>query len=884
MSKKTRLGLALGTTVALSLSSLTAVPAFAADDVTLVPSAGTTYNSLLQAGITLESEINPTLSADAGTLTWKITNSAKRQLSVAVTTSAADAGQTLYNAADAEAGSPISGETPLDSDASGASAAAADSAGAVIVTVDDSDAPGDADQGANSIDINTSYTSGDVTLKVQSWLDTNGDGIIGTFETKSIERTVVLYKASNVTPTTSFVQAPERGIEDWSAKVTTNKDINLEQLGSDVTVNLYRNGTEIDDASAAFDDDKDALYTGAESDADADLTGTFKVRAEFNGSAWGEYSASSTSVSGSNSDVNGAYVVESGLDTANVLYTDSEEFQLRSGTKALDFAVQVEDADGEDLDAAGVKVRAVLSDSTLSDGTIVKSGGKTLTDGGDAITVETSTNAEGVAKFSLSTTVGEDGEAIDFYIEVLTTDGWEQYTSSSFPGDRADSGSIYWEDARVDSFLNGMISGNDSDFITTVTKGGNIGLNYEIRDQWGQLATSDLGTFKIEIDNDGGVNGNDDFTKRYAVSGGKLSVNLKDESTELGSYSVYASLYELDDDGITYVSASGYNYEEANIVVEVVENAVPKTIDSTISLEETTYADIEGVELTNYDGRTKYDGHGWDLTYYEYDDYSNVSGTVYNADGDVVPGAKVTLSAAAGAVLFIDDEWYVFSKDSITVTADADGYFYVDVVSNRSGDNVISITSGSASTTEKLVVASPTESEATTLTLKAPSIATAGSVVNVAASLADKWGNVVESSDINWDSTGSGYLSASTTATSASGKPANVKLITGATESGVTTVTATSDYDSDITASIDVLVGVSASSKATAATVYDIAASVKNASGATVKVYVGGKLKATKVATSNAFSFKVASGTSGNKLVSIYVNGVRINSAYKLLK
>ena len=79
MSKNTtKKGLALGAGIALVASAFVAAPASAdtTGPITLVPSAGgTTFNSILQSGITLSSEIDPLTSAeDAGSLAFLIEN------------------------------------------------------------------------------------------------------------------------------------------------------------------------------------------------------------------------------------------------------------------------------------------------------------------------------------------------------------------------------------------------------------------------------------------------------------------------------------------------------------------------------------------------------------------------------------------------------------------------------------------------------------------------------------------------------------------------------------------------------------------------------------------------------------------------------------------
>jgi len=74
----TKKGLALGAGIALVASGLAAVPAQAdtTGPVTLVPTAGTTFNSILQSGFSLKSEIDPFSASaeEAGALSYLIEN------------------------------------------------------------------------------------------------------------------------------------------------------------------------------------------------------------------------------------------------------------------------------------------------------------------------------------------------------------------------------------------------------------------------------------------------------------------------------------------------------------------------------------------------------------------------------------------------------------------------------------------------------------------------------------------------------------------------------------------------------------------------------------------------------------------------------------------
>ena len=96
----TRRGLALGAAISLVVTGLAAVPAQAAGEVVLVPSAGTTYNTFVTEIFTLQASLAPgQVPQTAAQLKYKIDKPAGTTVSFGVSTSAAVDASTLLNAA-----------------------------------------------------------------------------------------------------------------------------------------------------------------------------------------------------------------------------------------------------------------------------------------------------------------------------------------------------------------------------------------------------------------------------------------------------------------------------------------------------------------------------------------------------------------------------------------------------------------------------------------------------------------------------------------------------------------------------------------------------------------------------------------------------------------
>jgi hypothetical protein len=297
----TRKGLAFGAGLALIGSGLGVAPASATDavNVLLAPKTGTTYNSILQAGITLTANLNANdtdTTDDAKYLVWRIENAGEASISAnfngfaSDNTSVGDANQiAMARSTAATAVSPIAGggdnfsqrfvTANLDFAASQVAAQALDQVGAVAASTskflyvsgfehtDTNDAGGNivtanhAVAGkSNDLVISTSEITDAVTLNVQAWLDMNGDGVVDYNEEASATQTVTLYPLAQVSATTVVLPSLSRAANSITADVVLNNDINMQEVGdTEIGVVFLKNGVALPVTNETDGGDDDTL-------------------------------------------------------------------------------------------------------------------------------------------------------------------------------------------------------------------------------------------------------------------------------------------------------------------------------------------------------------------------------------------------------------------------------------------------------------------------------------------------------------------------------------------------------------------------------------------------------------------------------------------------
>jgi hypothetical protein len=258
-------------------------------------------------------------------------------------------------------------------------------------------------------------------------------------------------------------------------------------------------------------------------------------------------------------------------------------------------------------------------------------------------------------------------------------------------------------------------------------------------------------------------------------------------------------------------------------------------------------------------------------------------------------GSNVTVSSPGVTFTVYGVEY----ENSVTFASDATGNFSVLAKSNTPGAHDIIFTSGAVTKKTVLTVAAALETSATTITLTAPAKVLPGGVLVVSGVLADKYGNPVNtdavqntgaSFSVAYTDNGQGVIIGSLPVeTDADGK-FNLRYSIAANQSGTAVVTVKYDADNtgtasaEISASKTVIINKSSTASASAGS-KKITVRAKNSIGETVKVYVDGVLKSTKVATSNNYAITVSRLTAGKHTVKVVVSGKSVlNTRVVVLK
>jgi hypothetical protein len=237
----TRKGLAFGAGIALVASGLASVPAQAAvtGAVTLVPTQGTTYNSIQHAGITLQSQMDETSIApgEDANLVFLIENAGAEELIIGIDGSFNGTFSAQTNVASLVSGTAFTNGSPnLAGTTSGLTSSAKFIAvGSVSSTF----------AAPVALSINTSERALNVTLNVTAFVDSDRDGFIDTFERVSPTRTVILYAVQNVSATVALSDL-NVGSDDLKSTVIFGQDVNPYMVKSRTGVRILKNGVNVE--------------------------------------------------------------------------------------------------------------------------------------------------------------------------------------------------------------------------------------------------------------------------------------------------------------------------------------------------------------------------------------------------------------------------------------------------------------------------------------------------------------------------------------------------------------------------------------------------------------------------------------------------------------
>ena len=807
----TRKGLAFGAGVALVASGLAGAPAQAdtTGPITLVPNAGTQFNSIIYSGITLQSEIDPTITKDkAQTLTYLVENPGEK--SVTATFAGSDKTDT--------GGSPVVGTyakqitatqstaasaaSPLTKFANRISSSTTTDHLAADVETDKfiyisgaaNDADGDiADEnfatlnlggiqtdGANTLalTVDTTVTTTDVTLYVTAWLDANGNGVIDTFEASSDREAVVLYAPGSVTATTAITylntEAPS-----YAATVVYGNDVNPHYTAAKTGVKLFKNGTIVD-VSGAADDTSDDVATdvagGAVKTTTVDDTGESTLGITKNTITAGVTSsgvANSFNYDGTNADADfgvgnytaqAVYSTGSGADftAANIVTVGSTSIvaDLNAGSSADLVYVTPTHTTTEDT------LYDVTDDSELR----LRSGTKTVTFG--AQIEDTSRDALGDSNVQVKAVVSE--EALDATSTVTITG-----TTASLEAD----GSAITAFARTDS------DGKVSFTLTSTT-----GLEDDAVDVAIYAKNSD-GVWVLQsansVDTTNGVDTGLDIvwedatftdlkvTPAAYVSGSNPTVSFevvdqfsktisKIDDLALSIYAVasfggvadpatFSERVSMTDGTASFTFA---NFATAGSIAQLsatlyqgadqpVGNVVNVNVYNTAVTAEVTIADsfITNVTYKDYvTGDASTTVTAAAIAAKGIATTRDITGAVLTADGVGQPGMAVVVSAP-GVLFNSGDTW---AEDTITAYTNEYGSFTVGIathVVNTTGATM-TIEADGVSNSTKLFSYLPEDLDSNNLVFgwDLPSVLVKNTTYVLTGSLTDKWGNPVQTS------------------------------------------------------------------------------------------------------------------------------------------
>lgn len=888
MSKKLTLkkGLAFGTALAFGSTLIAAAPAMAAPSLSLVPAYGSGYSSLngyynddFDASQIFVFKSNFVDEPMGKNVIYKVENPGEAWLVYEVDEDEYTAAGEVwdYYAEDYD------GETDND-----------------VFYIDE--AP-DTDL-TSYLAINTTTEDADVTIKVTAFYDVNENGELdseeGAADVASATRTLTWYSPANSKPVATL-QQPAWGDDFLLTTVSFGvtgmntqmlyevNDLVEDYMSEDYEQQVYVETEDrpagdtwggLDDNEAYWNSD-DSVYESEDSLGGDVVVGRYRAQVgvydydleETEWSAW-----SYVSVSEPKAD----YVEVDAVTGANV--TDNPDsgdtdYGIRTGTKSVAFEAVAFDSDDDEV--SGVPVTITIGDDGLESGSSVTAGGKTLKNTGDnEIEFTVTTNASGVAAFTLTSSKAVESDEIYVTAEVDDVDG----------GIYSDTLEATWEDAVVDEFVETSPIDYDYNTSRSILKGGSFTLNYLVLDQFNEpTSTEDGDDLRVVLTDDGA---DYDITSSKSVgSNGQVSFTITDDSDDIvASYDVDANLYA---DYGTSLSASIDSWTSVIFVNEKASASEFFDInvwgegdgsDSTGDLTAAELADKDNYDVTEVYGDVTYEdfstGKHWEDvdfgTLTDDGDYIDFGLYVADSNGDIQPGATVSVSAPG---LLIQDYEYEdqASVGSYSAPADDEGWFEINLFSHKSGVFPVTVTSGSAKITFNVafyVDSSDVAADEAKLTFSKTATWGKGSI-DVKASVVDKWGNGIEGETVEFSKAGLGFLDEVSADTDASGI-ARVTLVGGT--AGSTKVTAESDDSFDAMSASTTLrwwnktASASEGVKAGRVLVYGIASA-----GDRVVVRVDGK-KVAAYTASGRFSYVVKGVGSGTKDVVVRINKKKVFS------
>jgi hypothetical protein len=735
----------------------------------------------------------------------------------------------LYDGSDAVSGLLIDGATnvtPLETFVDGVS----------ITDVDD-------EAGVASLDkikLVPSALTEKASVTVQTWVDANGDNIVDSDEAKSSVRTINFLGKDDIKASVSIADSTDFGSIDSEAKVVFSPALNLNQYaGENNILTLGALGVEMSGNPADLELNSDGSVTAT--DSTQVVAENYVVEALLGADSLGK---ATKNVVDHEVFADSAALVA--VKTNNV----TVDGLVRTGTKNFDAVLTVSKTVATNLalakgDPVGAGVLVRVSATAVLEGPagtkpaeVIKVNGKTV-DANDGLSFNVFTDANGQVKLPV---VASSGYALS-----------SLSINAAAEGTRIDSLDFDWQDAAYDTISSTDKSGS---FERSIVEGGSTSLTFEVKDQFGvAIGSGSRLHFTVAGDE------SDPANSWVGLVGGKATIKVADTTADESTY--YAVDAELE------TQATNGNYESTGVLLA-------ESFDVNVATEATKFNSLD------VDEKFEVDIVSANIAVESSESHVSVNN----------PGAPVTISSK-GVTFTINDVEYA---DTVTVFSDADGDVSFTAKSNIAGSHTVSFAAGADKGTSTFEVNPAASVSGVKLTLSAPTKVAPGGVLAVVGTLTDKYGNPVDTAgedlmSFTFKDNGLGIAIAgnSVANTDENGK-FTLRYSIAANQSGSAVVTV--KYEADLgngtntvlSALKTVIINKSSTASASAGS-KKITVRAKNSIGETVKVYVDGVLKSTKVATSNNYAITVSRLTAGKHTVKVLVSGKSVlNTRVVVLK
>ena len=762
-------GLAVFASTALGTAALVAgaTPAYAANELKIEPSSGTVYAVSALEAFTLKTSFSPGQNSSGQTAQLKY---------VVEDTSAIKGAKAINYLASATV-------TAVDeaSEITSTAVATSDVDNKAVVAAQD------AAIGYVGFAIASAATTTTYSIAVQAFVDADGDDVIDDGEWTSNKETITFLKDSAVGFTVDL-----SGVTRQSTSVevrATSTTVNIEQMyndavtGSRFMVNAYTGGTNQIGAQKLLTYDTVNKWLDVEVTPTA-LGASESVKAEiFLSDATITTTASAADEStltalATRIEAVGVATIDAGLmEIAPVPNSDvKSDRDFASGAGSFVARTQVTYATG--YGAGDVSLTWTLAENganTLQGDGYVEINGTRL--------VNNQSGTEEDVDVVVSNTDADGYSAVD--ISYSGIDAGDTFTlKATSQGETAAEVVFTAEDRDLTNVKNtNAIGANDDSAQLVFPVGSDVVLTYAATDQYGKAWSTAGGSVVVTF---GGK------SATGAITNGTATVTLEAFTSAQATSGTATASTSLN--GTDKIASN----DEPSVAVKIGTQATATAITA-VADSHTTSSSLGVLNVkspANADTRL-----GQAAPTVTSSSVVIVSGTVTDSLLNPIP-ADITVTGA-GLMFEKDGVW---SKDSITIRSTSAGAYTVDVYSNLSGKQTVTVTADGASKTEDIYFAAAADSAGTSLTVTAPDYVLPGSTLQIKGALVDKFGNGVDAGGTNTSAsgadfkityTGPGLLVGSTpTSTDADGN-ANVNYLLGQNDSGSITVTYSYDQNGD---------------------------------------------------------------------------------------